>query len=248
MNLLNPYPIYRDYNGLVPPLVSIVIPVDHDQLLLVHQLTAIEADRQVEVIVSTTDMSRASELMSLGRLAARHPGVRWISAPRGRGTQMNAEAAQATGEWLLFLHADCTLPSDWIAEIVEADRAGALAGCFRFALQSDARAARLLEIAVAWRTRVLRLPYGDQALFVRRDVFEHLGGYRPWPLMEDVDLVRRLARLDRLHVGTRPVISSARRWEEDGWIARSARNLAILALYLAGVSPHRLARWYGARR
>ncbi len=230
----------------VPPLVSIVVPVDRDELLLAHQLARLDREPEAEVIVATTTIQDAAELRAMNALAARHPRVRWMSAPRGRGTQMNAGATLAAGEWLLFLHADCELPPDWVAEIVEADRAGALAGCFRFALRSEARAARWLEAAVAWRTRVLALPYGDQALFVRRDLFERMGGYRPWPLMEDVDLVRRLVRRGALHRGSRAVISSPRRWEEDGWLARSARNLTLLTLYFAGVSPSRLASWYNS--
>src|SRR5574340_1664865 len=94
----------------VPPLVSIVVPVDRDELLLAHQLASLDREPEAEVIVATTTIQGAAELRAMSALAARHPRVRWMSAPRGRGTQMNAGATLAAGEWLLFLHADCELP------------------------------------------------------------------------------------------------------------------------------------------
>jgi GT2 family glycosyltransferase len=124
-------------------------------------------------------------------------------------------------------------------------RGGLVGGWFRFALDTPRWQARIIERLVAFRVRAWKLPYGDQGLFVRRDVFTRLGGYREWPLMEDVEFVRRLRRAGP--VAELPVVltTSARRWERDGWFRRSARNLVLVSLYFAGVSPARLARWYG---
>ena len=98
---------------------------------------------------------------------------------------------------------------------------------------------------MAWRVRLFRLPYGDQGLFVRRSLFDAMGGYRDIPLMEDVEFVRRLTRRARIVEPPIAIATSARRWRRDGWLRRSARNLALLALYFLRMPPERLARWYG---
>jgi hypothetical protein len=119
-----------------------------------------------------------------------------------------------------------------------------LAGCFRFRLDAREWQARWVERGVALRVRRLGLPYGDQGLLVSRRVYEEDGGYRPLPLMEDVDLVRRLGR-GRIRLLEADAVTSAERWRRGGWIRRSARNLVLLGLYGAGVRPERLARLYG---
>jgi hypothetical protein len=110
-------------------------------------------------------------------------------------------------------------------------------------LDDPAWQARLLERAVALRVRWLRLPYGDQGLLISRALYEAVGGYHPLPLMEDVDLVRRIGR-GRLRVLDVAAVTSAERWRRDGWLGRSLRNLSCLALYTLGVSPERIARLY----
>ena len=180
---------------------------------------------------------------------ARRAGALVVTGARGRGPQLaaGAEAALAAGaDWLLFLHADTCLSAGWCeaAAGFMADRANAdRAACFRFRLDDDAAAARRLERAVAWRCRVLGLPYGDQGLLIGAGFYRALGGYRPLPLMGDVDLVRRIGRR-RLAVLPVDAVTSAARWRRDGYLARSARNLVCLSLYFAGVPAGRIARLY----
>ena len=189
-----------------------------------------------EVIVAATEGDA-----SLAALRASKSDVIWVTAPRGRARQMNAGAAVARGDWLLFLHADTCLMPGWRAAVDRADADAAInLGCFRFALDSPSPAARLIEIGVRIRVRLFGLPYGDQALFVRREAFAALRGYSDLPIMEDVDLVRRLRETGRLYAASEQAVTSARRWEEDGWLRRTARHLSLIVRYFAGVHPERL--------
>lgn len=176
---------------------------------------------------------------------ARAWGARVIETTPGRGGQLAAGAGRASGDWLLFLHADTVLGPGWRAAVDVHAAAGAeKAACFRFGLDDASPQARRLERWVAVRVALLALPYGDQGLLIHRDLYDQLGGFRPLPLMEDVDLVRRLGRR-RLTILPVRAETSARRWRQDGWFARSARNLFCLALFFVGVPAARIARLYG---
>jgi rSAM/selenodomain-associated transferase 2 len=225
------------------PSVSVIIPVYDDADALARTLAATDFTG-TDLIVSTTSGDE-----SLGSLRLARPDVIWIQAPRGRAAQMNAGAAAARGEWLVFLHADTRLPAGWTLAIDEARRdRRVVAGCFRFALDSPSPLARAVELGVRARVALFGLPYGDQALFVRRDAFDALHGYAGLPIMEDVDLVRRLRRRGRLYRSPLAAVTSARRWEREGWVRRTALHLALIALYFCGVSPERLIRLDPARR
>lgn len=172
-------------------------------------------------------------------------GARVISGPRGRGIQLAAGIAAAYGDWLLLLHADTRLAPEWASAVRTAmANTPDKATYFRFALDSHDPRARRLERGVAWRCRAFALPYGDQGLLISRRLLDAVGGVQPLVLMEDVDLVRRIgrARLQALDVAA---VTSAAKWERRGWHRRSVRNLCCLALYFAGVPPHRIARLYG---
>lgn len=226
-------------------LVSVIIPVWRDEHALTASLQRLHDTPNVELIVAPAlgDESRYDVLRE------RYQNVRWVSAPRGRASQMNAGAAIAGGRWLLFLHADSRLPAEWIDTIAEADRRADLAaGAFRFALDSRDWRARAIEAGVRFRVALFGLPYGDQALFVRRRAFESVGGYRDLPLMEDVDLVRRLKQRGQLLQARAAVLTSARRWERNGWIRQSARNVSLATCFMLGVPPARLARRYFGRK
>lgn len=218
-------------------ILSVVIPVldaGADLKACLDRLS--EADDIIVVDGGSTDDSAQ---------IARSAGARLVSTSAGRGEQLSAGAQVACGDWLLFIHADTRLAPSW-REAAARHIAGHArdAACFRFSLDDPSWQARLLERAVALRVRWLKLPYGDQGLLVSRTHYDAIGGYRPFPLMEDVDLVRRIGR-KRLRVLDVQAVTSARRWRSDGWGRRSARNFACLALFAIGVSPVRIARLYG---
>jgi rSAM/selenodomain-associated transferase 2 len=174
-------------------------------------------------------------------------GVRLVRTEKGRGVQLAAGADAVAGDWLLFVHADTVLGEGWaraVADFVRDPANGNRAGYFRFALDDASPQACRLERRVAWRCRTFGLPYGDQALLVSRRRYAAVGGFRPLPLMEDVDLVRRLGRRSMVALPV-DAITAAERFRRDGWRRRSLRNLACLALYFAGVPPRLIARLYG---
>ncbi|MGQ0676153.1 MAG: TIGR04283 family arsenosugar biosynthesis glycosyltransferase [Rhodospirillales bacterium] len=180
-----------------------------------------------------------------GEMAA-GAGATVITSTRGRGAQLAAGAEAARCDWLLFLHADTALEPGWAAaawQFMADPRNAGRAGYFAFALDDRTPAARRLERLVAWRCRVLGLPYGDQGLLIAREHYRRAGGYRALPLMEDVDIVRRVGRRNLVPLPARAV-TSAERWRREGWIVRSARNLLCLTLYFLGVPPRALLRIY----
>ncbi len=234
-----------DPRAPVAPSISVIVPVLHDAARLEALLARLGGrSRWCEVIVANGDPGDAA----VRRLRVRRPDVVWVESEPGRGRQMNAGAARAGGEWLLFLHADALPDAGWDDAIGRAEAAGAVGGCFRLRIDARRWQARVIEAGVRWRVRWLGIVYGDQAIFVRRDLFRRLGGYRPIPVMEDADLVGRIRARGRFWRSSAAVTVSARRWERDGWWRRTAANLRILVLHFAGRSPERLAAMYPAWR
>lgn len=227
-------------------MLSVVIPTLNAAASLPATLEAVRGVDEV-VVVDGGSTDGTPEL-------AAALGARVLAAPRGRGSQLVAGVAAAQGEWLLLLHADTRLEVA-VGEKAPPPLAGGVLGgiswdhrqhayYFRFTLDSDDPRARRLERLVAWRCRVLALPYGDQGLLIHRDLLRQVGGIRPLPLMEDVDLIRRLGRR-RLIALDIAALTSAAKWQRDGWYRRSLRNLVCLTLYFLGVPTGRIARLYG---
>ena len=221
--------------------VSVVIPTLEAADELAATLAALAGVRLIGEIV-VADGGSADDTVALARAA----GARTLIAARGRGTQLAAGAAAASGDWLLFLHADSRLAPGWeaaVATFVTAPGSGSRAGYFAFALDDRSRAAQRLERIVAWRCRVLGLPYGDQGLLIARALYDAVGGFAALPLMEDVEFARRLGRRRLAPLGA-PLQASARRYREAGYIRRPLRNLLCLALYFMGVPARYIARLY----
>jgi rSAM/selenodomain-associated transferase 2 len=176
-------------------------------------------------------------------------GARIINTKKGRGLQLARGGAEVKTNWILFLHADSILTPGWEAEVrsfmAAANRPGALkhAAAFRFSIDAPGIGARLMEKIVALRCRVFALPYGDQGLLISGDFYHQIGGFNPMPLMEDVDIIRRIGR-KHLTLLRAPVLTSFARYRKDGYFRRIFRNLSCLALYFIGVAPARILQRY----
>ncbi len=180
---------------------------------------------------------------------ARSCGATVLTARRGRGRQMNVGAAAASGEALVFLHADTQLPWGYEACVQRAlAEPGVVGGAFRFAIAGSGAGLRAIERLTDYRARRLQMPYGDQAIFLRRDTFCAMGGFAETPIMEDYEFVARLRRRGRIAILAAPALTSARRWDRLGVFRTTLINQVMILGHKAGVSPERLARWYRASR
>ncbi|HWI26027.1 MAG TPA: TIGR04283 family arsenosugar biosynthesis glycosyltransferase [Stellaceae bacterium] len=227
------------------PPVSVIIPTLDAANGLPVLLAALEEGRAAGVLreVIVVDGGSRDATVPLAQATGAHVAA----SPRGRGVQLATGAALAGGEWLLFLHADTVPARGWssaLADFIAVPANRGRAGYFRLRFDDRPPAARILEAAVRWRCRLLALPYGDQGLLLSAELLRALGGFRPLPLMEDVDLVRRLGR-GRLSLLDAEVVTSAARYRRDGYVARPLRNLFCLGLYFVGVPPRLLLRLYG---
>jgi rSAM/selenodomain-associated transferase 2 len=221
--------------------LSIVIPALNAAAALPGTLACLgEAKALLDPIV-VSDGGSTDGTLALAEAA----GCEIVRGERGRGAQLARGAAATRGDWLLFLHADTRLDAGWSVVAAEFMAQGeGMAAAFRFALDDQSLAARALERAVALRARALALPYGDQGLLIPRKLYDAVGGFAPLPLMEDVEIVRRIGR-SRLTILPVRAVTSAERYRRDGYAGRVLRNAACLSLYALGVPPGRIARLYG---
>ncbi len=218
--------------------VSVIIPTLNEESCLGETLAALRPQRPREIIVadggSTDDTRWAAARADL-----------FLDAPRGRAAQMNAGAARAQGDVLLFLHADCVPESGALEEAERLlRRPGVAAGCFRMRVRAEGPLYRLIDACAATRVRLTGLAYGDQGLFVYRHLFQRVGGFPSLRLMEDVVLSRALARRGRIVVASRRLMVSPRRWQRSGLVRQTLCNWALTGLAASGVHPDRLARFY----
>jgi rSAM/selenodomain-associated transferase 2 len=227
-------------------LLSVVIPTLDAERTLAATLAALvpaAIEGLVREVVIADGGSRDQTLA-----IADAAGCTIVDAPKGRGTQLAAGARAAKCDWLLFLHADTVLDEDWAKaarRFIAAEAGGGKkAAAFRFALDADGAAARLLERFVALRGHLFAMPYGDQGLLISRGLYDALGGFAPLEIMEDVDMVRRIGRR-RLRMLPARAVTGAQRYRRHGIFLRGARNLACLSLYFLRVPPRIIARLYG---
>lgn len=169
-----------------------------------------------------------------------------ITADQGRARQMNAGASIAGGEVLIFLHADTLLPPkalNKISGVLENEKY--VGGAFNLGIDSDRLLLRYIAAHASMRSRINRIPYGDQAIFIRKSYFDKIGRYKEIPLMEDVDLMRRIKkRGDKIYILRDQVMTSPRRWEKEGVIYTTIRNRIFMSLYFLGVGPEKLVKYY----
>ena len=210
------------------PIISLILPVLNEASILAGALSNLPRTPDLEILLMDGGSTAASR-----EVAAGFPHVRWLSAPRGRGAQMNAGARVARGDFFIFLHIDTILTTDHLAALRQAALDPCVgAGAFELRLTPPTPFLRFIAWGANWRCRLFRLPYGDQAIFVRRDLFVALGGFahrRP----EDLDLVLRLRHLTQLRLLTPPVSSSGRRWLQHGNLRTMGRHWLGLVRHLA---------------
>ena len=223
--------------------ISVIIPVLDEATTIAATLDSVLRVRPHEVIVidgGSSDNTRG--------IAAAFD-IQLLTAERGRAKQMNCGAAAATGDVLLFLHADTKLPDSAFADIAEAlADPRCVGGRFDVVLKGAHWMLKLVGAMINRRSRLTKIGTGDQALFVRREIFVAIGGYPDIPLMEDIALCRALKRSGRIACLRSQVVTSARRWENDGVWRTIFRMWVIKLLYLAGVSPARLKQFYAETR
>jgi rSAM/selenodomain-associated transferase 2 len=228
---------------VLPPAVSIIVPVLNEADTInefISHLVVVSAGCNTEIIVVDGDPDGST----IQKIHSRE--VKAIISPPGRGTQMNAGAAAASGTVFLFVHADTLLPADAIECILDAcHRRRAAGGAFLLGIDNKKPIFRMIEAWANIRSVIAKIPYGDQAIFIRSNVFLRLGGYGLLPIMEDIDIVRRLKKQGlSLRILNKPVLTSARRWEKDGVVYCIIRNNLLSNLYHAGVKASRLKRFY----
>ena len=220
--------------------ISVIVPTLNEQACLAAALDALSlagGDELIVVDAGSTD--------GTSEIAKRYTS-QFYQGPRGRAKQMNHGARHARGDILLFLHADTLLPTDGLDTVRRAlEQPGTVGGAFRLVITPATPALRLVAWGTNLRSRFGGLPYGDQALFVSRGAFEELGGYDDVPFMEDIRLVQALRRRGRLIILPQAVATSGRRWQRDGVLFTTVRNIVLMTLYFCGVQPATLKRWYG---
>lgn len=223
--------------------ISVIVPVLNEEATIAATLGALAALAPYEVIlVDGGSVDRTRDI-------AARSGAQVLSAERGRARQMNRGAARASGEVLLFLHADTRLPDSAFSDIAAAlNDPRCLGGRFDVELEGSHRMLKLVAALINYRSRVTKVGTGDQAIFLRREIFLRMGGYPDIPLMEDIALCRALKRMGAVACLRSRVVTSARRWENDGVWRTIVRMWTLKLLYLAGVSPARLKQFYADTR
>ncbi len=213
---------------MTPQEISIIIPTLNEEKTISQCLETVMNIPGIEVIVSdggSTD--RTVEI------AGQHRDVKVVSSLTGRSIQMNNGATCARGEILLFLHADCILSREDVLKIRQIFDSGIfVGGAFKIRLLSDKFLYRLIEMGINFRSKVFKLPYGDQGLFVKRSIFEKLGGFRDMPICEDLDFIFRLKKSGKIIILNEEILSSIRRWGNNGILRTSLRNQFLLASYM----------------
>ncbi len=219
--------------------ISIIIPTFNEAANIENAIASTQPSTNVELIV--VDGGSQDDTVNI----AKSLGVKVISSPPGRAVQMNAGAMAATGDILLFLHADTLLPAGFDNMVRSAlQQPKTVAGAFTLQIDADYWALRWVEKGVNWRSHFYQMPYGDQAIFLTTEIFQKIGKFPDLPIMEDFELIRRLKRTGKIAIIPVPVITSARRWLKKGVFYTTLLNQIIITAYFLGISPERIRSWY----
>jgi rSAM/selenodomain-associated transferase 2 len=219
--------------------ISVIIPTLNEALILNQTLTAINRHSPHEVIIA--DGGSQDGTLDI----AEKFSPRIVNSPPGRALQMNAGAEIATGDLLLFLHADSQVDTHSYNKMMVVMKQGnSLGGAFSLAIESEKPSLRLISTLATLRSKYLHLVYGDQAIFVRTHVFRDMGGFASIPICEDLDFFRRLRGKGPIVLLEEKALTSARRWRTEGIIFTTLRNMVIATLFLLGFPPKILSKWY----
>jgi rSAM/selenodomain-associated transferase 2 len=219
--------------------ISIIIPVLNEAANLPQTIASLLSLKTIEIIV--VDGGSQDNTVEIAKTL----GVKIIETQPGRATQMNAGAEVATGEILLFLHSDTLLPPNfgqWVLQSLSQPQT--IAGAFQLKIDGPGVGLRIIEKLANTRSRILKMPYGDQAIFLKRSTFEKMGGYPPLPIMEDFEMIRQLQKKGHIDIVPVSAITSARRWQKLGVIKTTLINQLIITAYFLGIPPHQIATWY----
>jgi len=220
------------------PTISIIIPAYKESQTLVSLLSSINQD-ETEILVSIALGDK------LSRKSAEPFDVVIVEGKQGRGNQLDKASKIAKGEILVFCHADTIMPKNWRKKVIETLAIPkVVAGAFSLSFNSGSRLLAFVSLMANLRAKYLGLPYGDQTLFTSAETYRKVGGFKPIPIMEDVEFVRDLKKIGRVKLINEKVATSARRYEKAGVIYSVLRNFFLLSLYFIGVSPKKLSQWY----
>ncbi|QTA83734.1 Transferase 2, rSAM/selenodomain-associated [Desulfonema limicola] len=223
--------------------ISIIIPVYHESAVINHTLKNLyNNNTKINFEIIVVDGSKENDTIN----AIYHKQVKKISSPKGRGIQMNMGAELASGKILLFLHADTCLPDKGLEQVCRLlSRQDIIAGAFDLGINSVKKIYRIIEKTASIRSRFTRIPYGDQALFIKKDYFFNIRGFQNIPVMEDVDIMRRIKKnKSKIIILPLKVLTSPRRWETEGILYGTIRNWMLMIFYFIGVRPGKLADFY----
>ena len=219
--------------------ISIIIPTLNESQNIKATLASTQISTNVEVVVvdGGSEDNTVEIVESLG--------VKVITGDKNRARQMNIGAMNASGDILLFLHADTLLPADFDIMVREAlQDHSTVAGAFALRINAPDISLRLVEWGVKWRSKLFKMPYGDQAIFITKEKFNQLGGFPELAIMEDFELIRNLNKISKITFIQVPVITSPRRWLKKGIWQTTLINQIVIIAYFIGVSPEKIRSWY----
>jgi len=220
--------------------ISIIIPVYKEKKIDLFLKTIVNNKtlQNYEIIVVDGDGTSGIDTIPVKNITK-------IKSKKGRAKQMNEGVRYANYDILLFLHADTVLPNFALKSINEALRNDINAGAFDLSFNTNRKSLKFIAFVASFRSRLTRLPYGDQAIFIKKETFNKIGGYEDIDLMEDINLMQKLKKQNhKIKILKQKVITSSRKYEKNGLIYNTLRNLILLSLYILGVNPNKLARFY----